>query len=186
MADKRTFIAIPLTEDVIGHLERVSTLLEPVSDGVKWVDPSLMHITLKFLGDTPEWMLEDVKQEFLRVMTGVAPFELQLKQLGQFPKEGDPRVFWAGLQKIPSIVYRLSDELNTGFISLGFDDTGKRFAPHITLGRAKQKLNDDLIPKFYDIELEPLVFPVDRIIWYESCYQHGKLTYIPLETFVLK
>lgn len=181
MSEKRTFIAIPLPKEIKTYLGRVKTLLDPISDGVKWVDPSLMHITLKFLGSTPDWMLEDVKKEFIRIASDVSAFDIQLKKLGQFPKEGEPRVLWAGLQKIPPVVYRLSDEFNTGYLALGFDDTGKRFSPHITLGRVKHKIHENLISSFYDIELEPLSFKVDRLVWFESTHRQGKLKYVLLE-----
>jgi 2'-5' RNA ligase len=186
MTDKRTFIAIPLPDEIKTYLARVKDLLEPVSDGVKWVDPVNMHITLKFLGDTPEWLLDDVKNEFFRIASDVRPFHMQLKHLGQFPREGDPRILWAGLQKVPPVVYRLSDEFNTGFLALGFDDTGKRFKPHITLGRVKQKLHEDLVPSFYDIEMEPIVFDVKKLVWFESTHRHGHLKYVPLEEYSLK
>ncbi|MEA2076587.1 MAG: RNA 2',3'-cyclic phosphodiesterase [Candidatus Marinimicrobia bacterium] len=186
MADKRTFIAIALPDTVKEQLGKIQSLLEPVSDGIKWIDPKLMHITLKFLGDTPEWLLDNVRSEFKRIVSNIKPFQLQLKGLGQFPKEGEPRILWAGMQKNPYIVYKLSDELNTAFIAMDFDDTGKRFSPHITLGRVKHKLHDDLISSYYDINLEENVFTIDKIIWYESCHRHGKLAYLPLEEYILK
>ena len=185
MTEKRTFIAIPLPDNVKLHLKRVQDLLEPLSDGVKWVDHYNMHITLKFLGETPEWMLEDVKNEFFRIASDVRPFKMTLSRLGQFPREGDPRILWAGVQKVPPVVYRLSDEFNTGFMALGFDDSGKKFKPHITLGRVKHKIHEDFIPSFYDIELEPLVFDVKQLVWYESTHRHGELKYVPLEEYTL-
>ena len=186
MTDKRTFIAIPLPAEIKEHLKRVQTLLEPVSEGIKWTDPELLHITLKFLGDTPDWLLDKVRDEFKRIVLNVEPFKLQLSELGQFPKEGDPRILWAGLQRSPGVVYRLSDELNTGYLGMGFDDTGKRFSPHITLGRIKHKIHEDFLTSYYDIKLEPEIFQIDKIIWYESCYRQGKLTYLPLEEYNLK
>ncbi|MBN2781030.1 MAG: RNA 2',3'-cyclic phosphodiesterase, partial [Candidatus Marinimicrobia bacterium] len=109
MADKRTFIGIPLPGEIKEQLRVVQEVLEPVSDGVKWVDPDLLHITLKFLGETPERMLEAMREEFFRTVSGVEAFQLQIKQLGQFPKEGEPRVLWAGVQRIPGRLYKLSD-----------------------------------------------------------------------------
>ncbi len=185
MADLRTFIAIALPDPIKEQLEKVQSLLEPVSDGIKWMDPDLLHITLKFLGDTPDWMLENVRNEFKRIVSDIKPFQLQLNGLGQFPKEGEPRILWAGMQKTPPIVYKLSDELNTAFFAMGFDDTGKRFSPHITLGRVKHKLHEDLITSFYDVILEETIFTVEKIIWYESSHRHGKLEYLPLEEFKL-
>ena len=186
MAEKRTFIAIPLPDDIKTYLKRVHDLLEPISEGIKWVDPVNMHITLKFLGETPEWMLEDVKNEFIRIASNVEPFQMTLKHLGQFPKEGDPRILWAGLQKVPPVVYALSDEFNAGYMAKGFDDSGKKFKPHITLGRVKHRLNEDFIPSFYDIELEPLVFDVKKLVWYESTHRHKELKYVPLEEYSLE
>lgn len=181
MKNKRTFIAIPLPQHIRDILQGVQEILDPVSQGIKWVDPELMHITLKFLGSTPERLLEDVRKEFLEITEPVGPFRLQLSSLGHFPRKADPRVLWAGLQKIPGRIYRLSDELNTAYISRGFDDTGKRFSPHITLGRVKRKLHEDFLQEYYQLELKQEFFDVDRIIWYESCHRDRKLTYIPLE-----
>ncbi len=181
MAEKRTFIAITLPDAVKKQLAKVQALLGPVSEGIKWVDPELMHITLKFLGDTPEWLMDNVGGEFKRIVSNIQPFQLQLNKLGQFPKEGEPRVLWAGIQKNPPIVYKLSDEFNTAFFAMGFDDTGKRFSPHITLGKVKHKLHEDLISSYYDINLDEDIFNVNKIIWYESLHRHGKLEYLPLE-----
>ncbi|MBW6458534.1 MAG: RNA 2',3'-cyclic phosphodiesterase [FCB group bacterium] len=185
MTSKRTFIAFPLPETVTARMKRIQKMLDPVSDGVKWVRPELMHITIKFLGDTPDYMLENIRKEFLNICTESRSFEAQFKKLGQFPREGDPRVLMAEIQGLPGHVFRLSDELNTTFVSLGFDDSGKRFSPHITIGRIKHKPHVDLIRQYYEIELPPEKFEIDRIIWYESCYKDGKLTYLPLEEILL-
>ena len=186
MSEIRTFIAIPLPEKVKKELGRVKELLDPFSDGVKWTDEDNLHITMKFLGETPDWMMEDVKKEFKRICSGIDSFEIQLQQLGQFPKEGDPRILWAGLQKIPPVVYGLSDEFNAGYMALGFDDSGKKFAPHITLARVKRRIHEDLIPSFYDIQIESLVFKIDKIVLYESTHKRGALKYVPIEEYSLK
>ncbi|MFA6618244.1 MAG: RNA 2',3'-cyclic phosphodiesterase [Candidatus Neomarinimicrobiota bacterium] len=180
MSEKRIFIAIPLPEKVKEELGRVRELLDPLSEGIKWTDIENLHITLKFLGETPEWVMDDVRQEFKRICSGLKSFQLQLSDLTQFPKTGDPRILLAGLQKVPALVYKLSDELNTGFLSMGYDDTGKKFLPHITLGRVKQKIHEDFLPAFYDIPLEDIVFTVDKIVLYESKYQRD-LKYLTIE-----
>ncbi|MDZ7797219.1 MAG: RNA 2',3'-cyclic phosphodiesterase [Candidatus Marinimicrobia bacterium] len=90
MKNKRTFIAIPLPPHIRDILQGVQKILDPVSQGIKWVDPELMHITLKFLGSTPERLLEDVRKEFLEITAPVSPFRLQLSSLGHFPRKADP------------------------------------------------------------------------------------------------
>lgn len=183
--DKRTFIAIPLPEEIREELAGIQRELSSCSEGIAWLRPELMHITLKFLGDTPERLLETVGKHFLESCKNEAPFRLKLHQTGYFPREGEPRVLWAGLQNIPGRLYRLSDELNTVYVSMGFDDTGKRFSPHITLGRVKRKTHPDFAERFLSFHVEEKDFIADRIIWYESCHKNGKLTYLPLEEYKL-
>lgn len=180
MSEKRIFIAIPLPEEVKEELGRIGELLDPLSEGINWTDLENLHITLKFLGETPEWIMDDLRQEFKRICSELESFQLQLSKLGQFPKTGDPRVLWAGLQKVPALVYKLSDELNTGFLSMGYDDTGKKFSPHITLGRVKHKIHEDFLSSFYDVPIKPITFTIDKIVLYESKYQRG-LKYLPIE-----
>lgn len=178
---KRTFIGIPLPEQIRESLDAVRKDLEPLSRGITWVRPELMHITLKFLGETPERMMHSVREVFMNSSCNYPALKLKLRNTGYFPREGEPRVLWAGLQQIPGELYRLSDELNIAYVSMGFEDSGKRFSPHITLARIKQKPDPQLLNDFLEHPLLAEEFWVDRIIWYESCHRNGKLCYLPLE-----
>ena len=53
MAILRAFIAIELDQSVRAGLDQLQRRLraEPISGFVRWVAPSSMHLTLKFLGD---------------------------------------------------------------------------------------------------------------------------------------
>jgi RNA 2',3'-cyclic 3'-phosphodiesterase len=177
----RTFIALPLPEQIITELKVLQQYMSGYDDGISWVRPELMHITLKFLGETPDRMLEKIRRAFTQSCREYAPFRLTLDQTGVFPREGDPRVLWVGLHNIPGSLYRLSDELNAIFVSMGFDDSGKRFSPHITLGRVKRKTQPGMMQRFLSAEPDRKEFISERIIWYDSCHKNGKLTYIPLE-----
>ncbi|MFA5435856.1 MAG: 2'-5' RNA ligase family protein [Candidatus Neomarinimicrobiota bacterium] len=46
---KRTFIGIPLPEVLRDRLDAIRRELMPISKGLVWVRPELMHITIKFL-----------------------------------------------------------------------------------------------------------------------------------------
>ncbi|MDD3094753.1 MAG: RNA 2',3'-cyclic phosphodiesterase [bacterium] len=178
---KRTFIGIPLPEVLRDRLDAIRRELMPISKGLVWVRPELMHITIKFLGETPERMMDSVREVFLSSTRNFRSLKLKLHETGYFPLVGEPRVLWAGLQNIPGEFYRLSDELNTAYVSLGFDDSGKRFSPHITLARIKHKPDPQLVSRFLEQDIQAEEFFADRIIWYESVHKNGKLTYLPLE-----
>ena len=54
----RTFIALPLPEEWIGQLgETIADLSRALPHGVRWVSPSGIHLTLKFLGATDSIMV---------------------------------------------------------------------------------------------------------------------------------
>ena len=50
----RTFIAIPLPDDIKETLLATIEKLKGKNRGVKWVRSEALHITLKFLGNIPE------------------------------------------------------------------------------------------------------------------------------------
>jgi len=47
----RSFIALKIDPEVKKNLTKMIRQFEKVSSRVKWIQPSAMHLTLKFLGD---------------------------------------------------------------------------------------------------------------------------------------
>ena len=54
MSKLRTFIAVDLPEEVIDKTQRLVRELDAISDGINWVEPENIHLTLKFLGEVRE------------------------------------------------------------------------------------------------------------------------------------
>ena len=61
-------------------------------------------------------------------------FELEISGLGVFPNIRSPRVLWVGIKHEEAFAGVYS-ELENGLASIGYDREGRRFAPHLTLGR---------------------------------------------------
>ncbi|MEE8576170.1 MAG: 2'-5' RNA ligase family protein, partial [candidate division Zixibacteria bacterium] len=57
----RLFIALPLTDEVERGLADVIAQLQRHSAPVKWVEPSKIHLTIRFLGDTERSLLPEIK-----------------------------------------------------------------------------------------------------------------------------
>jgi 2'-5' RNA ligase len=53
----RTFIALPIPDDIKDSLQSAILQLKGKNHGVRWVKPEGLHITLKFLGDIHEDLL---------------------------------------------------------------------------------------------------------------------------------
>ena len=101
-----------------------------------------LHLTLKFLGSIEASRVDDITQAMRRACREVAPFRLTLSDLGVFPNENRPRVIWAGVQGDLDSVLELQARMETETSALGFTPEKRPFAPHLTLGRVRDRTAD--------------------------------------------
>lgn len=134
MSDQmRTFIAVDIPEEIrskIGSLHKELNI-----DGLKLVDPSLVHLTLKFLGDTPGTKIDEVCRVLDTIETGA--LDMRMQGMGVFPNLKNPRVVWIGFEgdsKLRRIVEFIEDELS----AIGFSRERKKFTSHLTIARVKR------------------------------------------------
>ncbi|MDX1687113.1 MAG: RNA 2',3'-cyclic phosphodiesterase [Candidatus Promineifilaceae bacterium] len=164
----RTFIAVTLPDDVSEALGAVSQELAPQvpEKSVKWVTPERIHLTLRFLGDTPVDKLDDVASGLDRVAAGRAPFTLHLDQLGCFPNERRPRVIWVGVRGATEEVAALKEAIDEMLDPLGWEPERRSFHPHLTLGRVKRNHRQVALPWGSPVVSRPI--PVDAVHLIES------------------
>ena len=129
----RTFIAVELPDRTIPEIERIGTLLK--MPGVKLVEPGLVHITMKFLGDIHEDKVESIASALSQIRC--KPFEAGIKGIGVFPKPSYVRIIWLGGYGDFEILHR---ELERVLAPFKFEKEGN-FIPHATLARIKQTVN---------------------------------------------
>lgn len=127
-----------ISADIMPGGELVSLLreLQGTGAGLKVVRPELMHITLKFLGDTDEAMVDGIAASMEEAARAIAPFRLTLKGMGAFPSMSNIRVVWVGMeggQALQQVASRLEELL----AAKGFARDSKGFKPHLTVARAK-------------------------------------------------
>jgi 2'-5' RNA ligase len=141
MRTLRTFIAIELDEEVHDNLRHLrDRLAGQVAPGsVRWVRPEGIHLTLKFLGDTPVDKVEEVKAALTQAAAEVGPFTFTVTGLGCFPNSRRPRVVWVGIQELTGALARLRDAVEEHVAPLGFPTERRSFSPHLTLGRVQRR-----------------------------------------------
>jgi 2'-5' RNA ligase len=141
MSTLRTFIAIELDEELKGNLRRLQAHLdEQVSPrSVRWVRPEGIHLTLKFLGDTPADRVEEIGAALTRATDGFAPFTFTVGGLGCFPNARQPRVVWVGLHEPTGVLADLQGAIESQVAPLGFPTEKRPFRPHLTLGRVQRR-----------------------------------------------
>jgi len=134
---QRLFLAVPLPDEVREAIRGFQERLVHKVRNVKWVNPNSMHITLKFLGDTPEHLIPNIKDAVRLAAAVVAPVELEVAGLGAFPSPATPRVLWVGLVGDTIGIAGLSARLNEELQTLGFEPEKRPFSAHVTLGRGR-------------------------------------------------
>ncbi|HKI90055.1 MAG TPA: RNA 2',3'-cyclic phosphodiesterase [Draconibacterium sp.] len=182
----RTFIALRIHPgNILQHL--LNELQETFStEAIKWVEKENLHLTLKFLGDTTVEQLEEIKEILKKTRKHFQPFHFQLKGLGYFKSNGQPRVLFAGIEDFESLKQLVSD-LDESFAKVGFEKEKREFKPHLTLARIKflknRKQFYSLVEKFDGNEIQSV--NISEIVYYQSILKPGGPVYIPLQRFNL-
>ncbi len=132
----RLFTALPVSPEIREALREKVGKIGFKGDGVRWVDPSLWHVTLRFLGEVPRGDLLRVTGALEEATNGVAPFEWECRGLGGFPDLNRPRVLWAGVDLGRIQMVELAGRVEEALARAGFPGEGRPFHPHLTLGRA--------------------------------------------------
>ena len=96
--------------------------------------PDDLHMTLRFLGETPPQMLEPLDETLTATARRVAPFELTLDAVVASP--GRARMAWAIPSNAPDALARLHAQVERAARAAGAQPDPRRFRPHITLARA--------------------------------------------------
>ena len=134
----RTFIAIEFDQEVRDGLSRVQGKFKrSAPDGaVKWVNPEAVHLTLKFLGDTPVSKISKVADALAAACEGLDAFDLSIEGRGCFPNCRRPRVIWVAVRDLSgSTLVRLHAAIEQIVSPLGFPTEERGFSPHLTFGR---------------------------------------------------
>jgi RNA 2',3'-cyclic 3'-phosphodiesterase len=134
----RLFTAIELPEEWRSTLARASDQLESVArNGVKWVRPELMHVTLVFLGDQPRSRIDQISAAMDQAAARSAPFLLSLGRPGFFGSPYRLRALWIGLRDVPPELLRLHSSLVSGLEERQIAFEAKPLVPHVTIGRPR-------------------------------------------------
>ena len=134
----RLFVALEIPAHVRNHLTaliRELSKLETSSAHKRagWVRPENLHVTLKFIGETPPDKLVSIRGE-LNAVRSDSSLELRFRGLGCFPNERRPRVLWAGMEAMPNLA-SLAGEIEERLEKLGIERDPRSFTPHLTLAR---------------------------------------------------
>ncbi len=146
----RAFLAVELSEDVRARVTRIQQDLKsqftremPRAVHISWVHPASIHLTIKFLGDTDEQIIEPLREALAGGFKDQRAISIPLERLGGFPSSQAPRVLWVGAAERwrqsdgAQCLIGLHQAVEGSCESLGFAPDSRPLSPHLTLARIK-------------------------------------------------
>lgn len=188
MANLRLFIAVPIPGPVKQALAEAQQTIGRANPHVRLPALPGIHLTLKFLGDTPEQRIADIRRAMeTAAATVTAPIHLAVRDVGAFPDRRAPRVLWAGIEGDIKPLGLLMRRLDKEMAALGFIQEKRGFNPHLTLGRLKQPKMLGALNKAYEklAGREFGEFTAEALVLYHSELQPGGAVYTSIERVVL-
>lgn len=184
----RTFICIELSSEMRRKLgEMISQLSRAAPQrSVRWDKADKIHLTLKFLGDTPQDDVTRIGAALANATRDTKKFSFALDGLGCFPNLKQPRVVWVGVKDSAALV-DMQNRIETHIVPLGFPKEERAFSPHLTLGRVRREASRAeaaSVGEAVRIRANQTfgIESVSRVILMKSDLQRGGSIYTPLFT----
>ncbi|MEM2140729.1 MAG: RNA 2',3'-cyclic phosphodiesterase [Nitrososphaera sp.] len=132
----RAFVAVDATSSALGELQKDMMGAWSPRD-VKPVEAHNFHFTLIFLGEISEQQALAVREALSAI--SFEPFSLTYTGVGAFPRPGNARVVWVGVDREGGKkLEALAQQVVVGLEKLGFKPD-RPFSPHLTIFRAKNR-----------------------------------------------
>ncbi len=179
----RLFVALEIPEGIRRALAELIARLKDTTQSARWVRPEGIHVTLKFIGETPAENVPAIQQALTNVRSN-ASVEAHLLGCGFFPNDRRPRVLWVGVEGSPNLA-ELAAAVETRLTTLGIAAESRPYKPHLTLARFQSA---EGVPRLLEKlrTLEPFDFGgmrADEFHLFQSELQRGGARYTRLASF---
>lgn len=147
----RLFVALDLPPEFEPKVRDAQSHLRGTRADLNFTKPEQAHFTLKFVGDIPEHLVDEVKDIVDEAAEAVDPFHVELGGTGVFPSRDYVSVVWIGVRDGGEGLSALHDELEERTVGSGLADESEHdFVPHITLARMNSGRGKSEVLDFVD------------------------------------
>lgn len=176
----RIFIGIKINPNAV-FLNVYNVLKDTLcDDGIKWVNSSNLHLTLRFLGEIDSGQLNLLK-DALKRMDNEKPIEFAIEGVGFFKNRKAPKVLFFKLKNTKQL-HLIQNRVENIVIKCGFQYENRAYKPHLTLGRIKylNKKNRffNLLEKYKHTAIQKV--ECTELIIFQSVLQPTGPQYVPL------
>ena len=191
LTERRLFVAVPLdtaaVTTIAALVERIRAeraLVAPDERDVRWVRMDGLHLTLRFLGPTPEASVPTVAEAVRRAASTQDPFEVRIDGGGSFPNPRRPRTLWLAVTHGTAELGSLARAVDRELVAAGWPSDDRPFRAHLTVARS------DGVPAGADVarrltaaaEGVDVSSAAERLVLFESITGGGPARYEPLES----
>lgn len=134
----RLFIALPIDETIIKNLQPVYSALLQYDDLLKVVEPSLYHLTLKFIGECEGNVARTIESEFASLRFTTPPIPYSVKGIGMFPNSKNPSVLWTAIETDNKLLTQIVAHIQNFAKKYGIKEEDRPFVPHLTIARIRK------------------------------------------------
>ncbi|MFL6200392.1 MAG: RNA 2',3'-cyclic phosphodiesterase [Thermoanaerobaculia bacterium] len=184
----RLFVALEVPEPVRREVARRMAGLRDRLPRARWVDPENIHLTLLFLGQTPDDKVPVLAAKLREAFARHAPMTVRLSGGGTFPPKRPARVAWIGMEAPQELAAVQADAVAAAVEAVGFEPEERPFKPHVTLARCEPNWPRDAAEKLasaFPGEIGP-PFTVDRGVLMESKLSPRGARYRVVEGFPME
>jgi 2'-5' RNA ligase len=185
---RRLFVGVPLPD---AAAKAVAAIVDEVRaaglpDGardVRWVRLDGLHLTLRFLGPTPDDLVGPTTEAVTAVARAAdGPIDLQLSGAGTFPRAARPRTLWIGVAGATDALDRLARLTEQHLVSAGWPPEPRPYRPHLTLARSDGVSVGPLVAGRLVAAMSGRSIPctIEHIGLYESVTGGGPARYVPV------
>jgi 2'-5' RNA ligase len=178
------FVAVPVPALAREEVAALVASLPVPADArpVRWVRFDGLHLTLRFLGPTPDERIPAIERAMAAAAAGERPFRVSLGGGGAFPSPRRPRAIWLGIATGTGDLTRITQRLEDALVADGWPRDERPFRAHLTLARsdgvrAGPATASALIAAAGHFAT---TFDVDRLVLFESRTGGGPARYEPI------
>ena len=167
----RVFIAIELPLEIRKRIAQHIDLLRHEFSDVRasWSGEANLHLTLKFLGNTPVARIPVLSDATKTAARTVSPFPLIISGSGIFPPHGRPNVIWIGIEDPSQKLHQLYSALEDGCAEAGFEREARTYHPHLTIARLRsQRGARGLAQRHKEMDFSPVTVTVSELVVFSS------------------
>lgn len=185
----RFFIALEIPNKNKLQFQTIQDKLHTLITQARLTDLEKIHLTLAFIGEQPDTLLDKLKTIIQESAEGIPTFEVTPAYIDGFPNIHHPNILWVGVKGDIDKILLIRERVKDGLEALYLPIDERRFIPHISIAKLSKQTD---ISRELEVELEKIMtlsfdpIKITSIKLFESVpnegfHQHNTLAEIKLK-----